>query len=522
MRQTPLRILHLEDSPLDAELIDSTLEAHGIRRETVLTDNRKGYLTALEEGGFDLILADYSLPSFDGVSALDLAREKCPDVPFIFVSATLGEELAVETLKGGATDYVLKQRLWRLGPSVQRALREVEERLDRQQAQETLRQRERQLRESQKMEALGRLAGGIAHDFNNLLTVIIGSSQALLNELPKDHPFTTRLRETHKAGTQAETLIRQLLALSRRQVLNHKVLDLNFVIEHVEIMLGRLIGEHIKLVVHKDPMLGRVRADRGQLDQVLMNLVLNARDAMPQGGTLTIETTNTDIPSVSPTNQSVCEPGRYVTLSVRDTGCGMPAGTQARIFEPFFTTKEEGSGTGLGLSMVHGIVQQSGGWIGVTSEPGQGAIFTLYLPRTEDPLPPPEPTKPSDRVPHGTETILLAEDNAGVRGHVRHELERLGYVVLEARNAVEALSISNQQAGPIDLLLTDVVMPGMSGRDLAVQLTATRPTTKVLYMSGYTDDVPVGEDLDLAKASFLQKPFTPDVLGCKIRELLDG
>ncbi len=522
MRQTPLRILHLEDSLLDAELIDSTLEAHGIRCEMVRVDNRTGYLSALETGGFDLILADYSLPSFDGVSALDLAKEKCPEVPFIFVSATLGEELAVETLKGGATDYVLKQRLWRLGPSVHRALREVEERIDHRRAQETLHQRERQLRESQKMEALGRLAGGIAHDFNNLLTVIIGSSQALLNELPSDHPFATRLRETHNAGSKAEILIRQLLALSRRQVLNHKVLDLNFVIEQVETMLGRLIGEHIKLVAHKDPMLGRVRADRGQLEQVLMNLVLNARDAMPQGGTLTIETTNTDIPSVPPAKQSVCEPGRYVTLSVRDTGCGIPAETQPMIFEPFFTTKDEGSGTGLGLSMVHGIVQQSGGWIEVQSEPSQGTILTLYLPRTEDPLTPPEHKTPSARVPQGTETILLAEDNAGVRGHVRNELERLGYVVLEARNAVEALSISNQQAGPIDLLLTDVVMPGMSGRDLASQLTAIRPTTKVLYMSGYTDNVPVAKDLDSARASFLQKPFTPDVLGCKIRELLDG
>ncbi len=521
MGEIPLRILHLEDSRLDAELIEATLAEHGIRCDSILVDTRAEYERALEVGGFDLILADYSLPSFDGVSALGLAKEQCPEIPFIFVSATLGEELAVETLKGGATDYVLKQRLWRLGPSVHRALREVEARKERQRAEETLRQRERQLRESQKMEALGRLAGGIAHDFNNLLTVIIGSSQALLDEVGLDHPFVTRLRETHKAGNQAEQLIRQLLALSRRQVLTHRVLDLNFVIDNVEVMLGRLIGEHITFCVRKDPSLGRIRADRGQLEQVLMNLVLNARDAMPQGGTVTIETTNTDIPSVPPRTDSTVEPGRYVTLSIRDTGCGMPAETQARIFEPFFTTKGEGGGTGLGLSMVHGIVQQIGGWIEVQSKPTQGTTLIVYIPRTDDPLTPVEPKKPSGRSPQGTETILLAEDNAAVRGHVREALERLGYVVLEARNAVEALSLSNQQAGPIDLLLTDVIMPGMSGRDLASQLTAIRPTTKVLYMSGYTDNVPVAEDLESARAGFLQKPFTPDILGCKIRELLD-
>lgn len=521
MGEAHLRILHLEDSHLDAELIESTLSEHGLQCEAVRVESRMAYLKALEEGGFDLILADYSLPSFDGVSALDFAKEKCPDVPFIFVSATLGEELAVETLKGGATDYVLKQRLWRLGPSVRRALRDAQERKERKRAEETLRQRERQLRESQKMEALGRLAGGIAHDFNNLLTVIIGSSQVLLTQLGPDHPCAARLRETHKAGSKAEILIRQLLALSRRQVLTHRVLDLNFVVENVEVMLERLIGEHIKLVVHKAPGLGRVKADHGQLEQVLMNLVINARDAMPQGGTLTVETANIDFSSPPPSKESSPEPGRYVTLAVSDQGCGMPADTQARIFEPFFTTKEEGSGTGLGLSMVHGIVQQTGGWIEVQSEPARGATFIVYLPRTDEPLTPVEHQKSSGGVPQGTETILLAEDNAGVREHLRRELEQLGYVVLEARNAVEALSISAQQAGTIHLLLTDVVMPGMSGRDLAAQLTAMRPTTKILYMSGYTDDVPVAQDIDVARAGFLQKPFTPDVLGCKIRELLD-
>ena len=519
---TPLRILHLEDSQLDAELIHATLSEDGITSEHVRVDNRSDYIDALKRGGFDLIIADYSLPSFDGISALALAKEECPEIPFIFVSATLGEELAVETLKSGATDYVLKQRLSRLGPSLHRALREVDERTERKRAEEALRESEHQLRQSQKMEAVGRLAGGIAHDFNNLLTIIMGYSQVLLKELGSDHSLAGDIRETQKAVTQAALLIRQLLAFGRRQVLDPKVIDLNSVVENLQGMLGRLLGEDIKLIARTDPSLGQVKADQSQLEQVIMNLAVNARDAMPEGGSLTIETANLEISQASWRDNPSLQPGRYVTLAVSDTGCGMNPETQAKIFEPFFTTKEEGRGTGLGLATVHGIVKQSGGSIEVASQPGRGTTFTVYLPRTDETVPRGVRKKPKSKNLKGTETILLVEDEPNVRHLACDELRRLGYTVLEAQNGVEALLMSSQHPNTIHLLVTDVVMPGMNGRDVAHQLTAIRPNTKVLYVSGYTDDVGVMKDIGLAKATFLHKPFTPDILAGKVRELLDS
>ncbi len=520
MTTKPLRILHLEDSRLDAELIQATLTEEGIPSEPIRVETRDEFVKALDQGGFDMIIADYSLPSFDGITALSLAKEKCPQIPFIIVSATLGEELAIETLKGGATDYILKQRLSRLGPSVHRALREMEERVERRRAEETLKERERQLLQSQKMEALGRLAGGIAHDFNNLLTIIMGYSQVLLNELGTDHPLANQVRETQKAGDQAAMLIRQLLAFSRRQVIDPKVLDLNSIIQNLEDMFRRLIGEHIRLIVRKDPDLGRVKADHSQLEQVIMNLMVNARDAMPQGGTLTLETKMAEVSSDSSTRSSP-QPGSYVVLSVTDTGCGMNAETRAKVFEPFFTTKEEGKGTGLGLSTVHGIVKQIGGWIDLASEPGKGTTFTIYLPQTDELPSARGVTRTVGQPIRGTETILVVEDEMAVRNLVRDELRRLGYSVLEAKNGVEAFLIHNQQGENIHLLVTDVVMPGMSGKEVAQQLTALRPNLRVLYISGYTDDVGVTQGLGAAKVAFLQKPFTPEDLARKVRHVLD-
>ncbi len=520
--KNPLRVLQLEDNPVDAELITATLAEGGIPCEADRVETRADFLAALKRGGYDMILADYSLPSFDGISALAIARELRPDVPFIFVSATLGEELAIDTLLRGATDYILKQRLGRLVPSVQRALRELDERMERKRAEEALRQSERQLRQAQKMEAVGRLAGGLAHDFNNLLTIILGYTQALLGELGPDHPLRAQIEETQKAGERAATLIRQLLAFSRKQALEPKVVSLNSVVHNLDSMLRRLIGEDIDLVITLDPDEGRVKADPGQLEQVVMNLVVNARDAMPQGGKLTIDISQAKLVRTPMHHLRPLPPGSYMKLSVRDSGCGMNAETLSHIFEPFFTTKEEGKGTGLGLSTVFGIVTQSGGGIDVWSEVGKGTTFDIYLPKVESETETASIISAPEQVSRGTETILLVEDEPSVRDLIREALRKCGYQVLEAKNGVEACLVATQQTGFIHLLLTDVVMPAMSGRELAHHLLAIKPDLKVLFMSGYLDDIGVGSDMDERKTAFLQKPFTPEVLARTVRDLLDG
>ena len=520
--KTPLRLLHLEDDPVDAELITTTLMEGNIPCQTQLVDTRQAFVTALKEGRMDLILADYSIPGFDGMTALTLARQHCPDVPFLFVSATIGEELAIDAMHQGATDYVLKQRLGRLVPSVQRALRELDDRAERKRAEEALRQSEKQFRHSQKMEAVGRLAGGIAHDFNNLLTVIMGYSQVLLKELGPQHPLRGKTEETLKAGEKAATLIRQLLTFSSKQSLDPKILSLNTAVTSLESLLRRLIGEDIQLVTKLDPTNGRLRADQAQLEQVLANLVVNARDAMPKGGTLTIETAQVEL-TRSPVYQvTPLPPGNYVRLSVSDTGCGMDRKTQSHIFEPFFTTKEEGKGTGLGLSTVFGIVTQSGGAIDVTSRVGHGTRFDLYFPSVESDILTTAPTQPLGQPQKGTETILLVEDEPSVRTLIRDELRKLGYRVIEAKNGVEACLLATQQTGSLQLLLTDVVMPGMGGRELAQHLSVIKPDLRTLFISGYMDDVGIMAGQEEGTSSFLQKPFTPEVLARAVRTLLDA
>jgi len=520
--KTPLRLLHLEDNPVDAELITATLMEGNIPCQSQLVDTRQAFVAALKEGRMDLILADYSIPGFDGMTALILARQHCPDVPFLFVSATIGEELAIDAMHQGATDYVLKQRLGRLVPSVQRALRELDDRAERKRAEEALRQSEKQFRQSQKMEAVGRLAGGIAHDFNNLLTIIMGYSQVLLTELGPQHPLRGKIEETLKAGERAATLIRQLLTFSRKQSLDPKILSLNTAVTSLESLLRRLIGEDIQLVSKLDPTNGRLRADQAQLEQVLVNLVVNARDAMPKGGTLTIETAQVELTRSPVYHLTPLPPGPYVRLAVSDTGCGMDRMTQSHIFEPFFTTKGEGKGSGLGLSTVFGIVTQSGGAIDVTSRVGHGTRFDLYFPSVESDILTTAPTQPLGQPQRGTETILLVEDEPSVRTLVRDELRKLGYRVVEAKNGVEACLLATQQAASLQLLLTDVVMPGMGGRELAQHLSVIKPDLRTLFISGYMDDVGVMAGQEEGTSSFLQKPFTPEVLGRAVRNLLDA
>jgi len=520
--KTPLRLLHLEDDPIDGELIVTTLIEGGIPCQSQRVDTRQAFVAALKEGRMNVILADYSVPGFDGMTALTLARQHCPDVPFLFVSATIGEELAIDTMLQGATDYVLKQRLGRLVPSVQRALRELDDRAERKRVEEALRQSEKQFRQSQKMEAVGRLAGGIAHDFNNLLTVIMGYSQVLLTELGPQHPLRGKIEETLKAGERAATLVRQLLAFSRKQSLDPKTLSLNTAVTSLESLLRRLIGEDIKLVSKLDPANGQLRADQAQLEQVLVNLVVNARDAMPKGGTLTIETTQVELTRSPVYYLTPLPPGSYVRLAVSDTGCGMDRKTQSHIFEPFFTTKEEGVGSGLGLSTVFAIVTQCGGAIDVTSRVGHGTRFDLYFPRVESDVVPLASVRSSGQPQRGTETILLVEDEPSVRTLVRDELRKLGYRVIEAKNGIEACLLATQQAGSFQLLLTDIVMPGMAGRELAQHLSVINPDLRTLFISGYMDDVGIMAGQEEGTTSFLQKPFTPEVLAGAVRNLLDA
>ncbi|HKQ57008.1 MAG TPA: response regulator [Candidatus Eisenbacteria bacterium] len=516
-----LRVLHLEDDPRDAELIGAELEASGYTVTIERVASEESFTARLREGGFDLILSDFALPGFDGLAALRIAREVAPEVPFISVSGRLGEEAAVECVRAGATDYVLKQRLSRLGTAVRRALVEAGERRKRREAEEALQRSEAQLRQAQKMEAIGLLAGGVAHDFNNLLTAIMGYSQLLQLRVGSDARALADTEEILLAAERAASLTRQLLAFSRQQVLEPRVLDLNTVVANLDKMLRRLIGEDIDLLSAPAADTCLVMADPGQIEQVLMNLAINARDAMSGGGKLTIETATVDLEEGFARAQIDIKPGRYVMLAVSDTGCGMTPEIASRIFDPFFTTKEQGRGTGLGLSMVHGIVKQSGGYIETYTELGQGTTFKVYLPRLDgDEQPYVRPS--AGGACAGSETVLLVEDEESIRRVLRQSLELHGYAVLEAGDGTEAVSICERRDQAIDLLVTDVVMPLMSGPELAQRLTMVRPNLPVLFISGYTDRALVHQGLRAANTAFLQKPFTPDVLARKVREILDG
>ena len=446
-------------------------------------------------------------------------------------SETLGRWLGVPMIAGDAVVGVLALRhadrpfseaderlLSNIGGLAGLAIQSAELYAAKTRAYDELSRTQDQLAQAQKMEAIGRLAGGVAHDFNNLLTVIKGRSQLILHRLGPDDPLRRQVTLVEETAERAASLTRQLLAFSRKQVLEPRILDLNAVVEGIEKMLRRLIGEDIELRVRLWPGLWAVRADPGQLEQVIVNLVVNARDAMPGGGHLTVETANVEPPFPAPVDTS---PDGCVRLSVRDTGVGMSAGTQARLFEPFFTTKEVGKGTGLGLAMVYGIIKQSGGSIAVRSEPGSGTSFDILFPRVQGVVEEPAASRPLGEAPGGGETILLVEDEDSVRDLAREILEARGYTVLPARDGSHALEIAEGHPGAIALLLTDVVMPGMSGPQLAHRILTVRPTVRVLYVSGYTDRA-IGSGEGPPAVALLQKPFNPGVLAGKVRETLDG
>jgi PAS domain S-box-containing protein len=486
--------------------------------EVMYTHDLAGRLTSLNKAGE--ALTGYSREEAMGMNMSALVapeyrrlwREKLDSQIGGEVKTTY--ELEIVNKSGARVSLETGTRLiFRVGRpvAVQGIARDVTER----------RRLEAHLLQSQKMEAIGRLAGGVAHDFNNMLTVITGFSQWMLDELPADSPLRESASEILLAANRAASLTNQLLVFSRNQVIQPITVDLNSLVTQMDQMLRRLIGENIELVTKTYSDLGLIRGDPGQIEQVILNLAVNARDAMPRGGRLILETANVHIPEEDARTQGDCIPGAYVMLAVSDSGSGIDEQIKAHIFEPFFTTKPQGKGTGLGLSTVYGIVKQDGGHIRVESEPGVGTVFRIYFPRVGDrPLPQIVP-RPRART-RGTETILLVEDEVALRRIVGEMLARLGYTIVEAPDSRSAEKLMADYEKPIQLLLTDVVMPELGGRELALRLKAARRELKVLFMSGYADDTIVQQGVLEAGAAFLQKPFTPDALASKIREVLDS
>ena len=649
-----INILIVEDLVADAALIERELSRANIPFTSCRVETRDAFVRALRDFQPAIVLSDYSLPQFSGPEALRLLKETGSSAPFILVTGSLTEEVAVSCMKDGAHDYILKTSLTRLPSAIQSALEKIKTIEDKERAevalrkseeqyrliaentsdlicmidingkftyvspshrdvlgyapesllgkscfalthpddmsdpaatllrsaalhgsdnreirirhkngdwkvfetlgnwiydstgkpqqgiwisrdiserkraektlresQEKLRQSEEQLRMSQKLEAVGQLAGGVAHDFNNLLTVIRGYSELVLNRLNENDDIRPKVEEIKRAGERASTLTHQLLAFSRKQVLQPALFDLNHLVTDMSKMLRRLIGENIEVTT----IIGQeapINADPGQIEQVLMNLVVNARDAMPQGGRLTVETARIEFDDAYAGTHLSVQPGSYVMLAVSDTGSGIDAETQKHIFEPFFTTKEQGKGTGLGLSTVYGIVKQSGGNIWLYSEPGQGTVFKVYLPTATEAEAQPAATPDRVELPRGKETILVVEDEPQIRNLALDCLAHYGYDVLSASNGLEALQLIESLQRPVDLVLTDVVMPKLSGRELSERISTVQPSAKVLFMSGYTNDSVVNHGvLDGAKW-FIQKPFTLESLVRRVREVLDS
>jgi two-component system cell cycle sensor histidine kinase/response regulator CckA len=514
----PIAVLVVDDDEEDALLTRDLLdEIEGTLYAPRWVDSYGAALASVEGTPYDVCLVDYRLGAEDGIG---LVRELIAggfDTPIVVLTGLGDRAVDLEATRAGAADYLVKGEVTPalLERTIRYAMRHHAD-------MQALRESEEGLRQGQRMEAVGRFAGGVAHDFNNMMSAVVGFSALVLDALDQNDPLRGWVEEIERAGERASGMTRQLLAFTRKQVLQPRVLDLNAVVSDVSELLVQLIGEDVELATDLAPVLHPIEADSGQLEQVIVNLAVNARDAMPAGGRLTMATANVELSEAEAADRTDLAPGSHVTLSVSDTGDGMDVETLDKIFEPFFTTKAEGKGTGLGLATVFGIVKQSGGDIQVQSESGSGTTFTIYLPRAAAPVVRLDPPASTSRPPRGSETILLVEDEDVVRHLEREVLTSSGYTVLEARGPNQAIELSSTYPGVIHLLLTDVVMPDMNGPELARRLAVGRPEMKVIFASGYTAEAFVQRGILQPDGEFLAKPLTPASIGHKVRGVLDA
>jgi two-component system cell cycle sensor histidine kinase/response regulator CckA len=509
---TPLRLLIIEDSEDDTALILQELRRGGYETDFKRVESEDTLKSVLALQDWDLVISDFSMPQFSGTDALKLVRTMGSDTPFIFVSGAMGEDTAVAALKNGAQDYLVKTNLTRLVPAVQRELQEAEDRKERKRL-------EKHVQQLQKFEAIGRLAGGIAHDFNNTIGAIMGWAELGYDESKEGSRSRDRFEKIREQAVWAGKLTSQLLTFARRQVLQPRGVNLNTLVDESMKLLYRLIGEQFDTRVIKHPELEITLVDPTQVQQALMNLCLNARDAMPEGGTLTIETQNVEIDDEYCRQHPSGTPGRYVMLSVSDTGVGMDKATLDQVFEPFFTTKELGRGTGLGLATVYGIVKQHNGFIYAYSEPGNGTVFRLYFPVLIGSAAPPE-IRAKESSQKGTGTILVADDYDALRETTREMLMSLGYKVICAKNGAEAIELFQRNADQIDLVLLDVVLPSYSGPEVFSRILSIRPGTKAVFVSGYSDDNALLNSAVQRGIGILQKPFSLSSLSRAVREAM--
>jgi len=518
-----LRVLVIEDSDDDTIILIRELRHAGYDVEYERVENAISMREALSRKSWHIIICDHALPGFDSFAALKIAHESASDLPFIVVSGKIGEEVAVEAIRAGADDYVMKDRMQRLGSVVEREMQLVAERRRNHEAEEERIELEEQLRQAQKMEAVGQLAGGIAHDFNNLLTVIVSYCTVLLKEIESDNPWHSDVSEIKNAGDRAALLTRQLLAFSRKQILQLEVIDLGQIVAGMENILSRLVSENIELRFCIDPELYAITADVSQLEQVILNLAVNAQDAIVDAGEIVISVRNVALDDKAGARLGELPGGDYLMLSVSDDGEGMDEETQSHLFEPFFTTKEIGKGTGLGLSSVFGITKQSGGGIEVKTRPGMGSDFRLYFPKTNAS----EPNVAADRPnlhtvsSEGSETVLIVEDEEAILNLFKRALGTLGYTVLVAHHGEEALLIAEQHQGRIDLIITDIVMPQMGGYELVERLLPLRPEMSVLFTTGHDDSLMSDQAINFPQEQLIQKPFVVQDIAKKVRAILD-
>jgi two-component system cell cycle sensor histidine kinase/response regulator CckA len=513
-----LHILLVDDDEDDYLITRDLLEdIGGNRYQLDWVDTYQRALKAIKPDTYDVYLIDYRLGSENGLELLRWAIANDIETPMIMLTGQGDHHVDLEAMEAGAADYLVKGQF-----DAQLLDRSIRYAIEHQRSRMAQIQLEAELRQSQKMEAIGHMAGGIAHDFNNVLTAILTYASLARREVTPDHPVYRKLQGIEETSQRAANLTHQLLAFARRQVTTPKILDLNSIVLKLDKLLRRLITANIELVTLPMPDLGAVKMDPGQLEQVIVNLVVNARDAMPGGGKLTIRTANTTLDETYTSQYIDLLPGDYVCLSISDTGIGMTKELRSRIFEPFFTTKERDKGTGLGLATCYGIIKQNGGHIGVISEPDNGSVFNIYLPQVSSKPAPEVPGEMKSDIPRGTETILLVEDEPSVRQLLTELLRQQGYTVLTAVNGEDALQQYEAHDTPtIDLLLTDLVMPRLGGTGLAEQLKSRCPQLKVAFMSGYADESISQQDANYLETTFIQKPFTIESLALTIRHLLD-